>query len=599
VLFAKHVTRQLLILLPCCGLLFSQTTQTKGVILQPSGDANLTNIIVGSSVTPAGTFGYTAEVYLVKSDGSAPPRKLTNFDESNHAPGATFVAISSDGTRAAYVGLLDTNGVRHEEVHAIDIASGNDRLITTNQTSCGTPSCFGAITFSQDGTKLLWNFVVPNLNGSIYSANFDGTGLTEPVVARGGISGPNNVTSANGRFIFLSTSCGMFCESLETANLDGSGATVLQSKTNTPLDGYFASDVISANGAVIAYIDQIPGFVGGLGSNYPAPSTGTCNFLPYNFFFGGMTISADGTHAAGISNTQIFNCENAVKPFTWLTPLDVELSGDGTRMIYSTAAGGSARSAIWISDASGANATLVFGPHSINSGGIIGLGSTAKDLLPLSQGSYFSIYGNNFSGADALTPAPGLHLPLSLAGISVSVNGVAVPVEAVTPAQINAQLPQEMATGNATVTVQFADGTVLTQAAVVTRSAPAIILIPSQFTTKLQAAVFHAGTGVLADQAHPASAGEVVETYGFGLGPTIPDVPVGTAAPFNPPAQAYFAAESIDGAQMQTAFAGLVPGLAGVYQMNVVIPAGLAAGSHIIQWFSADPAGPAGYFYSK
>jgi uncharacterized protein (TIGR03437 family) len=42
-----------------------------------------------------------------------------------------------------------------------------------------------------------------------------------------------------------------------------------------------------------------------------------------------------------------------------------------------------------------------------------------------------------------------------------------------------------------------------------------------------------------------------------------------------------------------------VPGLAGVYQMNVAIPAGLAAGSHIIQWFSADPAGPAGYFYSK
>ncbi len=587
-------------LLPCCSMLFGQTVQNTGIILQPSGDATLTNIIVGSAVTPGGAFGYTANVYLVKTDGSAPPRKLSSFDESNQAPGATFVAISPDGTRAAYVGVLDTNGVRHEEVHAIDIASGNDRLITTNQTSCGTPSCFGAITFSQDGAKLLWNFVASNQNGSIFTANFDGTGVAPLGLKQAQVSGPNNVTSSNGRFIFITYACGMFCGAMETANLDGTDAAVLRTKINMPSQGTFGSDVISANGAVSAYVDETPGFVGGLGISVPELIPGTCNSSPnVGVLAGGMTISADGTHAAGISNSQIFNCENAVRPFIYLSPLDVELSADGARMIYSTGAGGPARSAIWISDAAGANPLVVFGPRSINSGGIIGLGSTAGDLLPLSQGSYFSIYGNDFNSTDALANAPGLPLPLSLAGVSVAVNGIPVPVEAVTPSQINAQLPQEFAVGNANVTVQFADGTVLSQAAKVARSAPAIILIPAQFATQLQAAVFHAGTGVLANQAHPASDGEVVETYGFGLGPTIPDVPVGTAAPFGPMAQAYWAAASIDGVPVQTTFEGLVPGLAGVYQMNVVIPAGLAPGSHIIQWFSADPAGPAGYFFTK
>src|SRR3954466_10937153 len=99
-----------------CCLAWGQTVGNKGLILQPSGDASLINIIVGSALRPDGTFGYTAEVYLVKTDGSAPTRKLTSFDESNKAPGATWVAISPDGARAAYIGLLDANGIRHEEV---------------------------------------------------------------------------------------------------------------------------------------------------------------------------------------------------------------------------------------------------------------------------------------------------------------------------------------------------------------------------------------------------------------------------------------------------------------------------------------------------
>jgi hypothetical protein len=83
------VNAKIFLPLLCCSVVCGQATGTKGLILQPTGDATLTNIIVGSAVTPGGAFGYTVELYLVKTAGSAAPRKLTAFDESKQAPGAT------------------------------------------------------------------------------------------------------------------------------------------------------------------------------------------------------------------------------------------------------------------------------------------------------------------------------------------------------------------------------------------------------------------------------------------------------------------------------------------------------------------------------
>jgi uncharacterized protein (TIGR03437 family) len=173
---------------------------------------------------------------------------------------------------------------------------------------------------------------------------------------------------------------------------------------------------------------------------------------------------------------------------------------------------------------------------------------------------------------DALATPAVLPLPLSLAGVSVQVNGTDIPVQAVTPWQINALLPQEIAPGSVTLTVQLPDGTSLSQTAPVTRTAAAIDLIPL-FNNTLQAAAFHAGTTTLADQNHPAVAGEYLETYRFGLGTTTPDVAAGAGAPSNPPASAAMPFVNIDGVLAQTTFAGLVPGLVGVYQVNVVVPA--------------------------
>ena len=121
-----------------------------------------------------------------------------------------------------------------------------------------------------------------------------------------------------------------------------------------------------------------------------------------------------------------------------------------------------------------------------------------------SPGSYFTIYGANFIDADTLIPGA-LPFSESLGGVSVQVNGAPVPVEAVTPWQINALLPQQVAPGNLTITAQLPDGTELSQAATAAPTAAAVDLVVQQFnyffagSFYYQAAAFHATPGPFGD----------------------------------------------------------------------------------------------------
>lgn len=103
---------------------------------------------------------------------------------------------------------------------------------------------------------------------------------------------------------------------------------------------------------------------------------------------------------------------------------------------------------------------------------------------------------------------------------------------------------------------------------------------------------FH-GDGTPVNEARPARRGETIVIYAYGLGPTVPRVPTGTAAPprveltegvarqlavlFRPFRNAssslprYFEAEPL-GTPGEVVFAGLTPGQVGLYQVNVRVP---------------------------
>ena len=71
----------------------------------------------------------------------------------------------------------------------------------------------------------------------------------------------------------------------------------------------------------------------------------------------------------------------------------------------------------------------------------------------------------------------------------------------------------------------------------------------------------------LADNAHPAKAGDALVFYATGLGPVNPPVVEGQAPPVDP------IEVTIQGKKARVAFAGLA--YAGVFQINVYVPEGV------------------------
>jgi uncharacterized protein (TIGR03437 family) len=85
--------------------------------------------------------------------------------------------------------------------------------------------------------------------------------------------------------------------------------------------------------------------------------------------------------------------------------------------------------------------------------------------------------------------------------------------------------------------------------------------------------------GQIVSAAAPAAGGETVEIYATGLGPVSNTPADGSPAPSSPPASDEITpVVTIGGVNAQISFAGLAPGLAGLYQMNVVVPQGLPSG---------------------
>jgi len=225
--------------------------------------------------------------------------------------------------------------------------------------------------------------------------------------------------------------------------------------------------------------------------------------------------------------------------------------------------------------------TSIYAPHLLNANGVV----SAAGYGEPSPGSLISIYGTNI-GADELVAATEFPLPASLKEISLLVNGQPIPLLAVTPWQINAQLPQTVPSGTAAFQFRYAGGSLSLPVNVDVKS-----VSPENFVIVFvrgdpQAVVFHAGTRILADESHPAAVGEKLEMYGLGLGVTDPLVAAGIASPVSPLARAVQTPHvQIGGLDATVTFAGLTPGLAGVYQVNAIVPAGVPSGLQSLFWF--------------
>ena len=157
-----------------------------------------------------------------------------------------------------------------------------------------------------------------------------------------------------------------------------------------------------------------------------------------------------------------------------------------------------------------------------------GAGSTPQPGV--APGSVISIFGSNL--APAAVTGPGSPLVQTLSGTVVQTANRILPLFFVSPGQINAELPADLAMGAQTLTVS-AQGQPDTNASyTLVRDAPGLF---EQAANGQSFAVAMHEDGSAVTEASPAGHGELLTVYGTGFGPTKPVRPLGFAVPQTPP----------------------------------------------------------------
>jgi uncharacterized protein (TIGR03437 family) len=224
----------------------------------------------------------------------------------------------------------------------------------------------------------------------------------------------------------------------------------------------------------------------------------------------------------------------------------------------------------------------------LNPQGIVNAGSSAPFTAGLAPGELLTLYGANLASGTQVASA--IPFPTTLGKVQVTVNDIPAPIYYVTPTQLSAIVPYGV-TGSI-AKVQVFNNNVASNAVTswISNTAPGVL---TQSQNGLgYGDVLHLD-GTLVNAKSPAQIGETVSVYLTGLGAVNPTIADGAAGPTDPNALAKAVATItayIGGVQATVGYAGLAPQLAGLYQINLTVPAGLTAGDHVL-----DIAGPDAY----
>jgi uncharacterized protein (TIGR03437 family) len=205
-------------------------------------------------------------------------------------------------------------------------------------------------------------------------------------------------------------------------------------------------------------------------------------------------------------------------------------------------------------------------------------------LPAVAPATWMEIYGTNLANvvSQLWTNADfkGNNAPTALGGTTVTIGGQSAFIEYVSPGQVNAQVPSNIATGPQPVIVSTPGGTSNTYTITVNATEPGIFA-PQVFNVnggQYAGAVFPDGvtfvlppgliSGVASTRAKP---GDTIIFYGVGFGSVTPNIPAGQIVTQSNNLSGFQI--SIGGVPATVSFAGLTGGFLGLYQFNVVVPA--------------------------
>ena len=247
----------------------------------------------------------------------------------------------------------------------------------------------------------------------------------------------------------------------------------------------------------------------------------------------------------------------------------------------------------------------------IATGGIIGAGGSTPPVTQLSPGGFATIFGSNFAPPGTFAQAQAGPWPIELGSVCVTVNGVPAFVTFASPTQINFQVPtipvnaavnvQVLSNCGASDELQSAVQSVATLAATPeflywlknANGSDPVVAVDSVTGAYIGAAGLIPGAIFT-----PAKPGEILTIYGVSFGPTNP-----AAVPGTPPTGAaqsiYTAAVTLGTVNLDPSaifYAGVSPGTAGLYQLNIQVPASLADGDYPLVLTLGSFTTPAGGF---
>lgn len=224
---------------------------------------------------------------------------------------------------------------------------------------------------------------------------------------------------------------------------------------------------------------------------------------------------------------------------------------------------------------------VVFQVGAANGISIGGASNGASFQPAFAPGMILSVFGSQL--ASGKNPASSLPLPTELGGTSATVNGIPAPFYYASSTQLNIQIPYGTGSGPAVLGVNNS-GQVASFVFPVAASAPGIFTDPNQPSELVPYA--------------SGKPGDTLIAFITGEGQVSPALPTG-ATPFSGtpvellPAPLQPLSVTVGGVPAQIAFAGIPPGLAGVTQINFVIPDGAPPGAQPVVVTVGGVASPA------
>lgn len=206
-----------------------------------------------------------------------------------------------------------------------------------------------------------------------------------------------------------------------------------------------------------------------------------------------------------------------------------------------------------------------------------GVVNNANNLAgALAPNTIVTLYGENLAYQTRGLSTGDLNqgrLPTTLAGtgVRVLIQNIPAGIYYVSPNQINLLIPAELLPGPARLQL-IQDGRAGPEVQIRLRSAA-----PALYQLDADTAIAVRAGGVLATAAAPARPGEVIVLYATGLGEVLPPLAAGeiprAAAPLKRLSEFRVFLDGLAVDPSNILYAGVTPGFAGLYQVNLRLPA--------------------------